>query len=77
MSVFIKAISNLQGIFSLQEAKPLPFPLGIEIENEGEDIVYLGPEIDKFSRYSDRMSIYKDLNVAIKEIKHGQTSKAN
>ena len=78
MNVLVGTISNLQGIFSPQEMRrPLPAPFGIEIENEGDDIVYLGPEIDRISRYGDRMRIYRDLNIAIKEAKHEQTSKAN
>ena len=73
----IKIFSNMQGIFTPQRTKPLPAPFGFEIEGEGDDIVYLGPELDRWARYADRSRIYGDLNVAIKEVKHEQAGKAN
>jgi len=72
-----KVIFNIPGVFGMQNVKPLPTPLGIEIENEGGDIVYLSSELDKWSMYGDRLRIINDLNVSINEAKYEQTRNAN
>ena len=69
MGLIIKAMYNIQGIFCLTNAGSLPAPLGVEIENEGDDIVYLDASLDKWSMRGDRMRIFNDLDVAIKETK--------
>ena len=76
---FKKVLKNIPGIFGLQmtSVKPLPTPLGIEIDNEGNDIVYLGPGLDKWSMYNDRMRMNNDLKLAITKAKNEQTSNAN
>ena len=69
---------NIPGVFVFQYTKkPLPAPFGVEIENEGDDLVYLGSELDKLSMRSDCLRVFKDLDLAIKEAKYEQASKAN
>jgi hypothetical protein len=76
-SLIKRVIYNIPGAFELKKAEPIPTPVGIEIENEGNDIVYLGSALDKWSMRGDRINIFKDLNIAIKQAKHEQTSNAN
>jgi hypothetical protein len=76
-SLIKKVIYNIPGAFELKNAEPIPTPVGIEIENEGDDIVYLGSALDKWSMRGDRINIFKDLNNAINEAKHEQASNAN
>jgi len=75
----IKEIAeNIQGVFVFQNTSAsLPCPLGVEIENELDDVVYLGSELDKWSMYRDRLNVIGDLNVAIKEAKYEQASKTD
>ena len=77
MGLIIRAMYNIQGAFGLRQVGSLPTPAGIEIEGESDDIVYLDSSLDKWSMRGDRMRIFNDLNIAINEAKHGQTSKAN
>jgi hypothetical protein len=76
-SLIKRVIYNIPGAFEFKKAEPIPTPVGIEIENEGDDIVYLGSAIDKWSMRGDFINIFKDLNIAINEAKHEQASKAN
>ena len=71
----IKVFSDILGIFDLQKVKPLPTPAGIEIENEGDDIVYIGSNVDKWLMYGDRLRISDSLNIAIKEAKNEHARK--
>ena len=75
----IKEIAiNVPGVFVFHQTKrPLIAPVGIKIENEEDDIVYLGSEIDKWSMHGDRLRIINDFNVALTEAKYEQTCKAN
>jgi len=69
---------NIPGVFVFQYTKkPLPTPFGVEIENEGDDLVYLGSELDKLSMRSDCLRVFKDLDLTIKDAKYEQASKAN
>jgi len=71
----IKEIAvNIPGVFVFHHSKkPLPTPIGIEIENEGNGIVYISSEIDKWSMYGDRLKVINDMKVAINEAKHEQS----
>ena len=78
MNVLIKAIGNLQGVFRPQyDYRPLPTPVGVEIIGEGNDIFYLGPELDKQLMRSDRLNYMNDLRVAIKEKQYEQAGNSN
>jgi len=69
---------NIPGVFCFAyTSKQLPSPFGIEIENGRHDLVYLGSEIDKISMRGDRMRLFNDINVAIKEALHEQTGKTD
>ena len=72
----IKTINNIPDIFGLKMVEALPSPLGFKILNEA-DIMYLSADLDKWSRYNDRLKILNDLNVSIIQAKHEQTGKTN
>ena len=77
MNLIIRTIRNTPGIFRLRDIDPLPAPVGVEIEGESGDIVYLGSALDKMSMRGDRLNIFRDFNLAINQVKHEQTGKAN
>jgi len=77
MGLIIRAMYNIPGVFGLKSASSLPAPVGIEIEGENGDIVYLDSSLDKWSMRGDRMKFFKDINVAINKVKYEQASKAN
>jgi len=66
---------NIPGVFCFTyTSRPLPSPFGIEIEDGRHDLVYLGSDLDKLSMRGDRMRLFNDINLAIKEALHEQTS---
>jgi len=71
-----KVINNIPGIFTLQNVEPLPMPIGVDIESNG-DIAYLDASLDKWSMYCDRLNLFNYIKSSIEEIKNEQTSKAN
>jgi hypothetical protein len=68
---------SVSGVFGLKNIDSLPTPVGIEIEDEKDGIVYLDSSLDKWSMRRDRKRIFQDLNIAINEAKHEQAGKAN
>ena len=77
MNLIIRAMYNVPGAFGMKNFDSLPTPIGIEIEDEKDDIVYLDSSLDKWSMRRDRKRIFQDLNIAINEAKHEQAGKAN
>ena len=77
MDLTTRIIRNIPGVFELKKVDSIPTPIGIEIEDEMDDIVYLGSALDKLSMRGDRINIFKDFNTAINQAKHEQTSKTN
>ena len=77
MGLTISAMYNMFGVFEMKNTEALPAPVGIEIDDEMGDIVYLDSSLDKWSMRGDRMNIFKDLGIAINEAKHEQASKTN
>lgn len=73
----IKIFNNIPGIFEYQFMTQIPAPFGIEIENEGRDIIYLGPNLDKWSMFGDRLRIIKDIKTSVNEAKYEQAGKTN
>ena len=75
----IKEIAQgIPGVFLFHGSiKPLPAPVGIEVVDEADDVVYLVSELDKWSMRRDRLNVVSDMKTAINEAKHGQASKTN
>jgi len=68
---------NIPGVFGIRSVGSLPSPVGFEIEDGKDDIIYLGSSLDKLSMRGDRMRIVNDLSKAIKEAKYEQACKTN
>ena len=77
MGLTTRIIYNIPSVFELKKVDSIPTPVGIEIKDEMDDIVYLDSALDKWSMRGDRINIFKDFNTAINQAKHEQTSKAN